>query len=87
MDLPSNVCIACSCRSTHPFQVFLVSNIDQPWMGSTRHVPVPEPLYRIPLSHPRTGIKMSIALFEVSCLRLPTHTYHGYGLSAEPRGD
>ena len=61
MDIPSNICIACSCRSTRPFQTFLVSNIGQPWLGSTKHVPVPEPQYSTPLSHPRTGIEMSLS--------------------------
>ena len=74
MDFPSNFCIACSCRSTRPFQTFLVSIIGQPWLGSTKHVPVPEPQYRTPLSHPRTGIEMSICPLSGIMLS-PAHAY------------
>ena len=38
MDIPSNNCIAWFCRSTRPFQTFLVSNIGLLWLGSTKHV-------------------------------------------------
>ena len=76
MDLPSNVCIACSCRSTCPFQTFLVSIIGQQWLGSTKYVPVSVPQYRISLPHPRTGTEVSETLFiryhTFACPRIPT---------------
>ena len=76
MDLPSNVCIACSCRSTRPFQTFLVSIIDQPWLGSTKYVPVSVSKYRIPLPHPRTGTEVSetpfIRYHTFACSRIPS---------------
>ena len=74
MDIPSNVCIACSCRSTRPFHTFLVSIIGQLWLGSTKHVPVPEPQYRTPLSLPRTGIEMGLSPL-LGIMLSPTHAY------------
>ena len=74
MDIQSNNCIVCSCRSTRPFQTFLVSIICQKWLGSTKHVPVPEPQYSTPLSHPRTGIEMSLSPL-LGIMLSPAHAY------------
>ena len=74
MDIPSNICIACSYRSPRPFQTFLVSIIGQLWLGSTKHVPVPEPQYIIPLSLPRTGSEMSLSPL-LGFMLSPAHAY------------
>ena len=41
MDIPSKFCIAWFCHSTHPFQIFLVSNIGLLWLGTTKYVAMP----------------------------------------------
>ena len=98
MDFPSNVCIACSCCSTRPFQTFHVSNIGQSWLGSTKYVTVLVSLVQYIRSYPilsdfrpiqpRSGIeKGGIHPARYSYFRLPTHTYHRFGFSVESFGD
>ena len=40
-----------------------------------------------PYPIPEREQRRAYAHIRVSCFRLPTHTYHGYGLSVEPRGE
>ena len=74
MDLPSNICIACSCRSTRPFQTFLVSNIGQPWLGSAKHVPVPEPQYSTLIIPSQNGNRDELSSHR-GIMHSPAHAY------------
>ena len=70
MDLPSNICIAWFCRSTHPFQTFLVSiNDQQGWFWSNLLLYYQE-ILQTTLSLPRTGVE-HVGIWEF----LHTHAY------------
>ena len=95
MDIPSNNCFAWICRSTCPFQIFLVSNIGLLWLGTTKHVCRLSYLGKRTISlptlgqiQPRSGIESGWEPpCPVPCFRLSTHTYHRFGLSVELCGD
>ena len=83
MDIPSSNCIAWFCRSTCPFQTFLVSNIGLLWLGSTKHVCHPSYLGRRTISlptlgpkQPRSGIEKGenhpVWCHAFACPRIPT---------------
>ena len=55
MNFPSNYCIVWFCRSTRPFQTFLVSNIGLLWLGAAKHVCLPSYLGQRTVSLPTLG--------------------------------
>ena len=95
MDIPSDCCIAWFCRSTRPFQTFLVSNIGLLRLRTTKYVALPNNLgtaHHIPSNfrsiQPRSGIeKGENQPVWWPYFRLLTHTYHRFGLSVELCGD
>ena len=83
MDIPSNICIAWFCRSTHPFQTFLVSNIGLLWLGTAKHVALPSYLVGRTVSLPildriqsRSGSEKDenhpVGCHASACPRIPT---------------
>ena len=93
MDIPSNDCFAWFCRSTCPFQTFLVSNIGLLWLVTAKHVTflvtqvgTPYP-FQLQAVQPRSGIEKGenhpVGCHAFAC---PTHTYHRYWLNVESCG-